>query len=68
MDRGARWGTVHRITKSQTQLKQLSMHAQCDLSFHHFQKADTASLGGCKLWLFYLNCAGTSLTVQWLRR
>ena len=43
------------------------MHAQYDLSFHHFQKADTASLGGSKLWLFYLNCAGTFLAVQWLR-
>ena len=27
MDRGAWWATVHRVTKSQTQLKQLSMHA-----------------------------------------
>ena len=26
MDRGAWWATVHRVTKSQTQLKQLSMH------------------------------------------
>ena len=67
MDRGAWWGTIHRITKSQTQLKRLSMHAQYDLSFNHFQKADTASLGGSKLWLFYLNCAGTFLAVQWLR-
>ena len=27
MDRGARWATVHRVAKSQTQLKQCSMHA-----------------------------------------
>ena len=27
MDRGAWWATVHRVTKSQTRLKQLSMHA-----------------------------------------
>ena len=26
MDRGAWWATVHRAEKSQTQLKQLSMH------------------------------------------
>ena len=27
MDRGAWWATVHRITKSQIQLKRLSMHS-----------------------------------------
>ena len=27
MDRGAWWATVHGVTKSQTRLKQLSMHA-----------------------------------------
>ena len=27
MDRGAWWATVHRVTKSWTQVKQLSMHA-----------------------------------------
>ena len=27
MDRGAYWATVHRVKKSQTQLKRLSMHA-----------------------------------------
>ena len=37
MDRGAWWATVHRVTKSRTQLKQLSMHTHnfyrksCDL-------------------------------------
>ena len=29
MDRGTWWAPVHRVTKSQTQLKQLSMHAYC---------------------------------------
>ena len=28
IDRGAWWVTVHRITKSQTQLNELSMHAK----------------------------------------
>ena len=27
MDRGSGWATVHRVTKSQTQLKRLTMHA-----------------------------------------
>ena len=27
MDRGAWLGTIHRVTRSQTQLRQLSMHA-----------------------------------------
>ena len=27
MDRGAWWSIVHRVTKSQTQLKRLSTHA-----------------------------------------
>ena len=27
MDGGAWWATVHKVTKSQTQLKQLSLHA-----------------------------------------
>ena len=36
MDRGAWWATVHRVTKSQTGLKQLSTHAHthAGLSFH----------------------------------
>ena len=32
MDRGASWVTVHQITQSQTQLRQLSMHAQSTLN------------------------------------
>ena len=32
MDRGAWQATVHRITKSQTQLKQLSMHAPLNVN------------------------------------
>ena len=31
MDRGAWWATVHRIAKSQTQLKQLNMHIKLKL-------------------------------------
>ena len=27
MDRGAWWATLHRVAESQTQLKQVSMHA-----------------------------------------
>ena len=30
-DRGAWRAAVHRVAKSQTQLKRLSMHAQCEL-------------------------------------
>ena len=29
MDRGALWATVHRVTKSRTRLKRLSMHKVC---------------------------------------
>ena len=36
LDRGAqRWTTAHRVTKSQTQLKQLSTHAECVVGFSH---------------------------------
>ena len=31
MDRGAWWATVHRVTKSQTPLKQLNMHTEITL-------------------------------------
>ena len=31
MDRGAWWATVHSVTKSRTQLKQLSTHAHIQL-------------------------------------
>ena len=34
MDRGAWWATVHGVTKSQTQLKQLSMHSRCAGTCH----------------------------------
>ena len=30
MDRGAWWATVHGVTKSQTRLKRLSMHAHVE--------------------------------------
>ena len=35
MDRGAWWASVHGVTKSQTQLKQLSMHA-CQYCFFFY--------------------------------
>ena len=28
LDRGARWATVHRVTKSQTEMKELSTYAR----------------------------------------
>ena len=34
MDRGVWWATVHRVTKSQTQLEQLSIYACVDLTEH----------------------------------
>ena len=36
LDRGAWWATVHRVTKSQTRLKQLRMQAcmQWQMNFH----------------------------------
>ena len=39
VDRGAWWATVHRVTKSWTRLKQLSMHAH-----NFFSKAVTCLL------------------------
>ena len=38
MDKGAWKATVHRVTKSRTWLKQLSMHAVCALSFGFLNK------------------------------
>ena len=36
LDRGAqRWTMAHRVTKSQTQLKQLNTHAECVVGFSH---------------------------------
>ena len=37
MDRGAWWATVHRVTKSQTELKQISMHT-CTHIYKSFEK------------------------------
>ena len=34
MDRGAWWAMVHRVTKSWTQLKQLSLHAHTIVYFY----------------------------------
>ena len=35
MDRGARWDIVHKVAKSQTQLKRLGMHAQATWEAPH---------------------------------
>ena len=34
MDRGAQWATVHRVAKSRTQLKRLTMHAHKESCVH----------------------------------
>ena len=49
MDRGAWWATVHRVAKSQTQLKQLNMHTHKHMLFNlclllHFKKTSYKSL------------------------
>ena len=36
MDRGPWWATIHRVTKSQTQLKRLNIHAQEEERFRSF--------------------------------
>ena len=38
MDRGAWQATVHRVTKSQTQLKQLGTHAHTGVLYKNFAK------------------------------
>ena len=37
MDRGAWWAVVYRFTKSQTQLKQLSMHSRYETQMQDSQ-------------------------------
>ena len=49
MDRGVWWATVHRVTKSWTQLKQLSTHMRCVLTNHCWEK-ETKSI-----WLYWDN-------------
>ena len=52
MDRGAWWATVHRVAKSRTWLKQLSMHACTHRAycFNHFK---------CTVqWHIYLHLSG----------
>ena len=81
LDRGAWWATVHRIPKSRTRLKQLSMRARCgrtkfsstmeesQYTMPKISKSRYSSRG------YFLKCtqtvkkhmAGTSLAVQWLR-
>ena len=43
MDRGAWWATVHRVTKSQTRLKQLSMHMHPDTAYFNFRMNASAN-------------------------
>ena len=58
VDRGAWWAAVHRVTQSQTQLKQLRMHAcmhwrrkwQPTPVFLPRQSQGQRSLVGCRLW------------------
>ena len=46
MDRGAWWVTVHGVAKSQTQLKQLSMHTQCETGILKSSKDHTGKVDG----------------------
>ena len=55
MDRGAWWATVHRVTKSWTRLKRLSMHACTHIRY----------LNGSK-WLYVLTLFQQCLGVQLL--
>ena len=55
VDRGAWWVAVHRVTQSQTRLKQLSMHAlrrkwQPTPVFLPGESQEQRSLVGCCLW------------------
>ena len=43
MDRGAWWATVQRVLKSQTQLKQLSMHACAYIIITSHSKSESES-------------------------
>ena len=43
MDRGSWWATVHRVAKSQTRLKQLSMHT-CIFDFLSDKRIKKATL------------------------
>ena len=36
IDRGAWWATVHRVTQSQTQIKQLNTHTLISILFHRY--------------------------------
>ena len=63
MDRGAWQATVHRVTKSQTWLKQLSIHTFLDkrtsIIIHHGKSKHwkiSASILGLKIIISYLTC------------
>ena len=45
MDRGAWWVMVHRVAKSLTRLKHLSMHARKPPASHFFGPKEQAVLG-----------------------
>ena len=61
MDRGAWWATVHRVTKSQTQLKQLSIPVQA-IGHPFSQHAGTAHTLECVPYPLVL----VPLCVPWL--
>ena len=48
MDRGAWWATVHRVTKSQTGLKRLSMYACMHKDWSSFKKYELLIISDCK--------------------
>ena len=50
MDRGAWQATVHRVTKSQTRLKRLNMHASKDNRQLMFKRPELPS--GCQARMF----------------
>ena len=64
MDRGACWATVHGVTKSQTRLKQLSMHSCSNLACMH-----AAIKNKCQCWRakrhWFDCCVGT---IPWRRK
>ena len=63
MDRGA-WRTVHRVAKSQTQLKQLSMHAHNNKS-NEKQVKETVPIWG-QNWLLLCNAITVELFISYL--
>ena len=56
MDRGAWRATLHRVAKSQTRLKQLSMHAHTPLSELLFNSMVTAPYFSIQFYLIMYRC------------